>query len=71
MCSDDDFEDKARVNLNEFVTRNMSKYVELVQNRVDIETGHGDSQLLLRALDRLNRKLLAMKNICADVDMSK
>lgn len=50
----------------------MDKYLSLVQDRVEIETGHGDSEILLRALDRLYRRLLAMKNVCrGDVDVTK
>lgn len=67
----DDFADKATVDLNEFVTKNMDKYLALVQVRVDIETGRGDSGVLLRALDRLHRRLLAMKGLKFDVDLTK
>lgn len=67
-----DFEETARAQLNAFVTQNMDKYLSLVQDRVEVETaGHGDSQIMLRALDRLHRRLLAIKNICRGVDMSK
>lgn len=68
---DDEFEQIARVDLNNFVSKNLEKYLSLVQDRVEIETGHGDSQILLRALDRLHRRLSAMKNLCRGVDMAK
>jgi vacuolar protein sorting-associated protein 51 len=67
----DDFVERARDDLNVFVTKNMEKYLNLVQDRVETETGHGDSQIMLRALDRLHRRLSAMKNLCKDVDMTK
>jgi vacuolar protein sorting-associated protein 51 len=67
----DDFTERARDDLNVFVTKNMEKYLNLVQDRVEAETGQGDSQILLRALDRLHRRLSAMKNLCKDVDMTK
>lgn len=67
----DDFADDARADLNQFVAKNMDKYLALVQDRVDIETGRGDSGILLRALDRLHRRLLDMRDISGDVDMTK
>lgn len=67
----DNFDEIARSQLNSFVMVNMDKYLLLVQDRVEAETGHGDSQIMLRALDRLHRRLLAMKNICRSVDMTK
>ncbi|CAD7084129.1 unnamed protein product [Hermetia illucens] len=66
----DDFQDKAGASLNEFVNKNMEKYLALVQDRVETETGCGDTQIMLRALDRLHRRLLAMRNLCRFVDMS-
>lgn len=67
----DDFEQIARVDLNTFVTKNMDEYLALVQDRVEIETGHGDSQIMLRALDRLHRRLTAMKNICRNIELTR
>lgn len=49
----------------------MDKYLALVQDRVEIETGRGDSEMLLRALDRLYRRLVAMKDLSCDVEMIK
>lgn len=68
---DDEFEQIARGDLNNFVSKNLEKYLSLVQDRVELETGRGDSQILLRALDRLHRRLSAMKNLCRGVDMAK
>lgn len=59
----DSFQDIARENLNEFVNSNITLYLNLVHERVDHETESGDCQILLRALDRLNRRLCAMKNV--------
>lgn len=59
----DSFQDIARENLNEFVNSNITLYLNLVHERVDHETETGDCQILLRALDRLNRRLCAMKNV--------
>lgn len=56
--------------LNSFVTKNLEKYSALVQVRVEVETGHGDYNVLLQALDRLYRKLLAMKNLSYEIDMT-
>lgn len=67
----DHFEEIAADNLNQFVSKNMDKYLALVQDRVDIETGRGDSEILLRALDRLHRRLVQMKQLNCNVDMSK
>lgn len=63
--------DMAMADLNQFVSKNIDKYLALVQDRVDIETGRGDSEILLRALDKLHRKLLEMKNLNCDVDLTK
>lgn len=49
----------------------MDKYLGFVQDRVELETGHGDSHIMLRGLDRLHRRLVAMKNICRGIDMTK
>lgn len=56
--------------LNAFVTKNLEKFSALVQVRVEVETGHGDYNVLLSALDRLYRRLFGMKNITCDIDMS-
>lgn len=56
--------------LNAFVTKNLEKYSALVQVRVEVETGHGDYNVLLQALDRLYRKLMAMKNLSCEIDMT-
>lgn len=68
---DDEYWDDAQVNLNQFVSKNVDKYLELVQNRVDIETGRGDSKILLFALDRLHLRLLDMHKLQVDVNISK
>ncbi|XP_055624234.1 vacuolar protein sorting-associated protein 51 homolog [Toxorhynchites rutilus septentrionalis] len=67
----DDFEETARIDLNNFVNRNIDEYLSLVQDRAEVEIGHGDSQIILRGLDRLHRRLTAMKSLCRAVDMSK
>uniref|UniRef100_A0A6B2EL55 Vacuolar protein sorting-associated protein 51 homolog n=1 Tax=Phlebotomus kandelakii TaxID=1109342 RepID=A0A6B2EL55_9DIPT len=67
----DDFSESATEDLNQFVQRNMDKYMALVQDRVEAEMGRGDSQVMLRALDRLHRRLLAMGNLCRSIDMTK
>lgn len=56
--------------LNAFVTKNLEKFSALVQVRVEVETGHGDYNVLLSALDRLHEKLLGMKHLTCDIDMS-
>ncbi|XP_053675451.1 vacuolar protein sorting-associated protein 51 homolog [Anopheles nili] len=67
----DNFEQVARLDLNEFVNRNVDEYLGLVQDRAELEIGHGDSQIILRGLDRLHRRMTAMKSLCRAVDMSK
>lgn len=67
----DDFEIIARMDLNEFVNRNIDEYLALVQDRAEVEIGHGDSQIILRGLDRLHRRLTAMKSLCKALDMNK
>lgn len=66
----DTFQEIAREKLNEFVTSNITLYLNLVHERVDHETESGDCQILLRALDRLNRRLCAMKNVIHGVKIS-
>ncbi|KAL7019939.1 hypothetical protein ACKWTF_011313 [Chironomus riparius] len=68
-CEDDSFQELARSNLNEFVNKTMTAYLNLVQERVESETG--DTQILLRALDRLHRRLCAMKNLGRGIEISR
>lgn len=56
--------------LNGFVAKNLEKFSALVQVRVEVETGHGDYNILLSALDRLHEKLQTMKHLTGDIDMS-
>lgn len=65
------FEDTVREDLNDFVTKNVDKYLALVQDRIDIETGRGDSGILLKALDKLYIRLVAMKCTYCEIDMAK
>lgn len=58
---DNGFQELALGNLTDFVTKNMTDYMNLVKERIDNETD--DSQILLRALDRLNRRLCAMQSL--------
>uniref|UniRef100_A0A182MUN4 Vacuolar protein sorting-associated protein 51 homolog n=1 Tax=Anopheles culicifacies TaxID=139723 RepID=A0A182MUN4_9DIPT len=67
----DDFEQAARVDLNAFVNCNVDEYLALVQDRAELEIGHGDSQIILRGLDRLHRRMTAMRTLCRSLDMSK
>lgn len=66
---DDSFQELARGNLNDFVSKHMNEYLDLVQDRVENETG--DSQILLRALDRLHRRLSAMRNLGRGIEVPK
>lgn len=66
---DDSFQELTRCNLNDFVSKNMNEYLTLVQDRVESETG--DSQILLRALDRLHRRLCAMRNLGRGIEVPK
>ena len=69
MNEDDSFQEFSRCNLNDFVSKNMNEYLRLVQDRVENETG--DSQILLRALDRLHRRLCAMRNLGRGIEVPK
>ncbi|XP_013099648.1 vacuolar protein sorting-associated protein 51 homolog isoform X2 [Stomoxys calcitrans] len=60
----DDFQEHTLKELNIFLNLNIEKYLALVQDRVDSDIGLGDTHIMLRALDRLHRRLLAMRNIC-------
>lgn len=60
-CEDDGFQELALGNLADFVTKNMNDYLSLVKERIDNEAD--DSQILLRALDRLHRRLCAMQSL--------
>jgi hypothetical protein len=67
---DDNFENVARSDLNLFVVKNMNEYLSLVQDRTESES-HGDSRILLRALDRLHRRLNAMRNMGRGIEFKK
>lgn len=67
----DDFQDKCRSDLDTFIAANMEKYLKLIGERVEAETGKSDSQVLLRSLDRLHRRLTAMRNLNKSLDMAK
>lgn len=67
----DDFQETCRADLDAFISSNMQKYLQLIGERVEAETGKSDSQVLLRALDRLHRRLTAMKNLDKSLDMAK
>lgn len=56
--------------LNVFVVKNLEKFSALVIVRVEVESGHGDYNVLLSSLDRLHEKLLGMKHLTCDIDMS-
>lgn len=67
----EDFQDTCRTELGAFISTNMQKYLNLIEERVETETGKSDSKVLLRALDRLHRRLTAMKNLKDSLDMAK
>lgn len=57
--------------LNDFIKINIDKYLPLVQDRVESDIGYGDTQVMLRALDRLHRRLLAMRNLCSGLEIER
>uniref|UniRef100_A0A1A9WJ89 Vacuolar protein sorting-associated protein 51 homolog n=1 Tax=Glossina brevipalpis TaxID=37001 RepID=A0A1A9WJ89_9MUSC len=67
----DDFQEQALKDLNIFLNLNIDTYLTLVQDRVESDIGFGDTQVMLRALDRLHRRLLAMRNICRGIDIQR
>uniref|UniRef100_A0A1I8N667 Vacuolar protein sorting-associated protein 51 homolog n=2 Tax=Musca domestica TaxID=7370 RepID=A0A1I8N667_MUSDO len=67
----DDFQEVALKELNSFLNENIDKYMTLVQDRVESDIGLGDTHIMLRALDRLHRRLLAMRNICCGLEIQR
>lgn len=67
----DDFQEFTLKELNIFLNVNIDKYLTLVQDRVESDVGFGDTQVMLRALDRLHRRLLAMRNICRGIEIQR
>ncbi|XP_037947713.1 vacuolar protein sorting-associated protein 51 homolog isoform X2 [Teleopsis dalmanni] len=67
----DDFQELALRDLNVFLNSNIDKYLALVQDRVESDIGYGDTQIMLRALDRLHRRLLAMRNMCPGIEIQR
>lgn len=68
----DDFHDNCTRQLNVFLNKNVDEYLSLIQDRVDSETGYGgDTEIMLRGLDRLHRRLLAMKNMYQGVEINR
>ncbi|EDW02177.1 vacuolar protein sorting-associated protein 51 homolog [Drosophila grimshawi] len=67
----DDFQENALNELNIFLNENIDKYLTLVQDRVESDIGYGDTQVMLRALDRLHRRLQAMRNICRGLQVQR
>lgn len=67
----DDFQENALNELNIFLNQNIDNYLSLVQDRVESDIGYGDTQVMLRALDRLHRRLQAMRNICRGLQVQR
>ncbi|ALC42067.1 CG15087 [Drosophila busckii] len=67
----DDFQEHALHELNIFLNQQIDKYLTLVQDRVESDIGFGDTQVMLRALDRLHRRLQAMRNICRGLQVQR
>lgn len=63
----DDFDTIALTRLNNFITRNMEKYFDLVKKRVD---NVADTAILVRALDRFYRKLEMINMPCQETDFA-
>uniref|UniRef100_A0A6M2DRE6 Vacuolar protein sorting-associated protein 51 homolog n=1 Tax=Xenopsylla cheopis TaxID=163159 RepID=A0A6M2DRE6_XENCH len=62
----DDTETDANNLLKTFINLNMEKYLNLVQDRIDSDTGVTDTLVMLRGLDRFHRRIQAMMSICKD-----
>ena len=65
------FDNFAAKEMNTFIIQNMNKYFELVQNKVESEQDVGDTNVLVKALDRFYRRLEAMNTLCRNVDFSE
>ncbi|XP_026471225.1 vacuolar protein sorting-associated protein 51 homolog [Ctenocephalides felis] len=62
----DEVENELNNLLKKFINKNMEKYLNLVQDRVDSDTGVADILVMLRGLDRFHRRIQAMTSICKD-----
>lgn len=58
---DENFHEQALTHLSNFVSKNMKEFLLIVTERIENESD--DSQILLRALDRLHRRLSAMQSL--------
>ncbi|XP_047371139.1 vacuolar protein sorting-associated protein 51 homolog isoform X2 [Vespa velutina] len=63
----DDFDTIALNRLNNFITRNMEKYFDLVKKKVE---NVADTAILVRALDRFYRKLQILNMPCQETDFA-
>nr|XP_050869089.1 vacuolar protein sorting-associated protein 51 homolog [Vespula vulgaris] len=64
----DDFDTIALTRLNNFITRNMEKYFDLVKKRVE---NVADTAILVRALDRFYRRLQIINMPCQETDFAE
>lgn len=63
----DDFDVKAIAKLDTFISNNMKKYFDLVGKRVE---DVADTAILVRALDRFQRRLQSINTLCNDTDFA-
>ncbi|XP_068084735.1 vacuolar protein sorting-associated protein 51 homolog [Anabrus simplex] len=66
----DDLDSVALAQLSNFVLRNMQRYFDIVNARIEKEQDGGDTVVLVRALDRFHRRLQAMKKLFSDTDFA-
>ncbi|XP_076240737.1 vacuolar protein sorting 51 [Calliopsis andreniformis] len=64
----DDFDTKAIARLNNFIMKNMKKYFDLIGKRVE---NVADTAILVRALDKFQRRLQAMNMLCKETDFAR
>nr|CAD7201641.1 unnamed protein product [Timema douglasi] len=67
----DDLDNFAVSQLSSFVSGNMERYFQLVQERIEKEQDGGDTAVLVRALDRFHRRLQAMNTLFTHSDFAR
>eukprot|EP00112_Aurelia_sp_Birch-Aquarium-sp1_P006498 Seg1716.21 transcript_id=Seg1716.21/GoldUCD/mRNA.D3Y31 product="Vacuolar protein sorting-associated protein 51" protein_id=Seg1716.21/GoldUCD/D3Y31 len=63
--------DVAKEKLNEFIMGHMNQYFKLVKKRIELEIQTEDSMILVRALDKFNRKIETVHQLLPDQGISR
>lgn len=57
----------AREKISKFVLSLMGEYFQSVEERLELETAHGDDMILVRSLDRFHRRLQAVEKLLPEL----